>query len=190
MQGTITVQAPPHVITVLQPNGGEVWYVGMNQILSWSSVGVDSHVMIELNRAYPSGPWETLFPDVANTGSQLWAVSAPISDSSRIRITSLDANATSDVSDTSFSIHVLGSPQGLTVMPQGDDAVLAWQAVPGADVYNVYRSTDASLPDFPDIVGSTATTTLTDVGIFVTSLRAFYLVRAVKASGAPNVAQR
>jgi len=97
---TITVTA----ITVTSPNGGEQWTVGSSQNILWNSVGVSGTVNIELNRVYPTGAWEMLFAGAANSGSQPWTVTSPITAQARVRITSVLSPTVSDVSDNNFVI--------------------------------------------------------------------------------------
>ncbi|MFH1010227.1 MAG: C10 family peptidase, partial [bacterium] len=48
-------------ITVTSPNGGELWFVGETEDVTWTSGGVSGNIKIELNRDYPDGSWQTLF---------------------------------------------------------------------------------------------------------------------------------
>ena len=83
-----------------------------------------------------------------------------------------------DVSNANFLIRVLGAPQGVVVYSNGADAQLEWPPAPEAEGYNVYRSTDASLPVFPTLVGHTTTPSLTDTAAVTNGIRNFYEVRA------------
>ena len=184
-----TISAAPS-ITVTEPNGGDVWYAGTLQTIMWTSTNVTGDVMIELQRGYPFGTWETLFADVANSGSQTFTITGLALDSCRVRVTSIAAPSVSDTSDADFAIRALGSPQGLAIYSQGNDAVLIWEPTAGADGYNVYRSTNVSVPVFSDLVGSTTDTTLTDTAYIATHLKTFYQVTATRAAGSPLRATR
>jgi plastocyanin len=179
MLGTVTV-TPASAITVSAPNGGESWYEGELRSINWTSQGVASNVMIELNRDYPNGSWEMLFSDIPNSGSQPWVVTSPVSSTCRIRIMSMGANMVEDVSDADFSISTLIAPQNLVVSSEGTDVTLTWLPVAGATAYNIYRSTDPGLVIFTDFVGTTLLNTLTDVNAPAGNAKLFYQVRAVR----------
>jgi plastocyanin len=179
MQGTVTVQ-PAASIHLTAPNGGEIWAAGGMQMITWTSQNVSADVMIDLNRHYPLDTWETIFADVPNSGMQMWTVTGPASDSCRIRVMSLAPISVEDVSDANFSIHELAAPQSVVVYSNGADAQLEWPAVPNADGYNVYRSTDASMPMFPTLVGHTTTPSLTDTNAVTNNARLFYMVHATQ----------
>ena len=56
-------------VAVLAPSGGEAWTTGSAQTIRWATGGLGGNVAIELNRAYPTGSWETLAASTANDGS-------------------------------------------------------------------------------------------------------------------------
>jgi len=92
--------------TVTAPNGGEVWTVPNVNTISWSWQYVTGMFNIELNRNYPSGPWEMLASGVTPSGTYSWQVTSPASTHARIRITSMSYPIATDVSDGDFTIVV------------------------------------------------------------------------------------
>lgn len=73
---------------------------------------------------------------------------------------------------------ILPTPAGLVIYPSDAAHVqLQWNSVCGAAGYAVFRSTDAALPIFPDSIGMTTDTTMTDP---VSSTKEFYLVRTIQ----------
>ena len=52
-------QMPSASISIVCPNGGEVWLVGEQHSFQWTSQNLSGNVKIELNRDYPTGAWET-----------------------------------------------------------------------------------------------------------------------------------
>jgi hypothetical protein len=118
-------------LTVTSPNGGEQWYTGHSQNVTWSSISVPGNVTISLKRNYPSGSWETLFSHTANTGSIPWIVTGPaVSNTARIRIVSDSLPTIGDTSNASFSIlassFTLNSPNGGELLVPGSVAHVTW----------------------------------------------------------------
>jgi subtilisin family serine protease len=95
-----TLAAPS--ITVMVPNGGDSWSIGIDYLIQWTSAGFTGNVKVELNRAYPGGTWEVLDAGTANTGGLLWTVTAPSTNLARIRLTSVANPAITDLSDNNF----------------------------------------------------------------------------------------
>ncbi|HOX24869.1 MAG TPA: C25 family cysteine peptidase [Candidatus Krumholzibacteria bacterium] len=91
-------------ITVLAPNGGEVWGVGQNRIVSWSAAGGVERVTLQLDRGLGGG-WETLASNLAAaTGSWTWPVTGPASATCRVRALDEVDVLINDVSDGVFAI--------------------------------------------------------------------------------------
>jgi len=120
-------------ILVTSPNGGEVWGVGVTSAITWSSGGVTGEVRIELNRNYPSGPWETLFASTTNDGSQSWTPTSPTTTKARIRITSISNPTVYDESNTDFSIVTrqitILTPNGGETWVYGTTQTISWSRV-------------------------------------------------------------
>lgn len=83
----------------------------------------------------------------------------------------------------------LSPVQALVIQQQGLNAFLSWNAVAGAGLYRIYRSTTpAFVPGPGNLVGSTAGTTFTDSGVIsLPALRHYYVITADHGSG-PAVA--
>ncbi len=92
-------------IEVLQPNGGETWYIGGNYEITWDSMLVPEHVRIEYSKDNFVSDVQTIVPDTGNDGSFDWA-SLPNdpSDTVRVRITSFVNPLVTDDSDEDFTI--------------------------------------------------------------------------------------
>src|SRR5207249_6453238 len=63
-------------VTVVEPNGTEVWTVGSRQLIRWDGVQ-GGRVSIELSRDGGLTFPETLFASTANDGIQAWVVTGP-----------------------------------------------------------------------------------------------------------------
>ncbi len=76
-------------------------------------------------------------------------------------------------------------PSRLRASVEGNDVVLAWNTVSGADAYRIYRSSDRFAPITAgwDLVEEVSGTTWTDFGIADITLEAYYIVRANNSGG-------
>jgi hypothetical protein len=160
-------------INIVAPNGGETWMVGENHTIQWTSQNVTGNVMIELNRNYPTGSWETLSPSAANNGAFAWTVTDPACATARARITSVSNPTVSDISDADFSAQGLIPPQ-VVIQSTSGALRLNWTNV-GAPYYRVYSATSPAGP-YTSFVGSTADTTYLDTSTALD--RKFYAVTA------------
>src|SRR5205807_948391 len=109
LAGVAHAQTP---LSILTPNGGEVWPVGASRDIVWSGA-TRGNVRIELSRD-GGVSWETLFAETPNDGMEPWTVRGPAL-ACRIRVTLLDVSGLSDVSDGDFSITsgvVVTAPNG------------------------------------------------------------------------------
>jgi hypothetical protein len=95
---------PVPSITVSVPNGGETWYVGEANNITWTSANISENVKIELNRSYPGATWETIVASTANSGSYSWTVNSPVTSTARVRITGTVQTTVGDTSNANFSI--------------------------------------------------------------------------------------
>lgn len=90
-------------LTVTSPNGGEVWAQESMQNITWTSTGVD-FVKIEVSEGGAEGMW---FDVVASTSAAArtysWSV-WPVSSVSRVRITDVDDETVTDMSDADFTV--------------------------------------------------------------------------------------
>lgn len=87
-------------VTVIQPNGGEVWAPGNIGEIVWTSTGLGT-ARVELNRNYPGGAWEQLVASAADGYS--WLITGPSTANARIRVTGL-AYPSVDESNANFTI--------------------------------------------------------------------------------------
>ena len=95
----------PRTIKVTYPNGGEVWYGGQSQAITWQSFGIppESKVKIELSRDGGT-TWTVLSAATPNDGTYPWKVAAPVSSTCKVRVSSLDYASVTDRSNADFTI--------------------------------------------------------------------------------------
>jgi len=105
---TISTTPPPPGITVVYPNGGEIWTVGETRTVQWTSQGSVGNVNIDLSTNSGS-TWTTLVSNTANDGSQTITVPNTPSSTCRIRVQEPDGSP-SDISNSNFTIQSGGGP--------------------------------------------------------------------------------
>jgi uncharacterized repeat protein (TIGR01451 family) len=118
-------------VTVVAPNGGEVWPIGSTRSIQWTTSGFTGNVKIELSRTGGT-TWTTLFGAVANTGAQNWVVTGPATTQARLRVSSVvDAGAV-DTSDANLTLGggsvTVVAPNGGEVWPIGSIQTLRWNS--------------------------------------------------------------
>jgi hypothetical protein len=133
-------------LTVVSPNGAEIWIAGDANSITWTSANLSENVKIELNRSYPGATWETLVASTANTGSFPWTVTTPLSTACRVRITGVTHTTVGDSSNTNFAISsravTVTSPNGGENWLTGSNANIAWtpQNLTGTVMIELNRS--------------------------------------------------
>jgi len=103
------LRAPQMVLE--SPNGGEELAAGVSFMIHWSAAEHNGSVRILLNRAYPSGEWETVSSTTYNDGEYSWLPTPPASAACRIRIVTVFDPATYVESAADFSITVLAADE-------------------------------------------------------------------------------
>lgn len=90
-------------ITVLSPNGGEVWLIGSTQTIQWTANGVYGQVRIEISR--DGGlTWANVGRSLASDGARAWRVRGPATTQARVRVSSTCDAGTADMSDGNFTV--------------------------------------------------------------------------------------
>jgi hypothetical protein len=116
------------LMIVQSPNGGESWTINHSYNVQWVGIGFEGGVKIELNRNYPNGNWEILAANTPNDGIQSFAITDPISNHCRIKVSSVQDTPT-DISDNDFSIvPSTGGYLALVRIGQPLDPVCTWDA--------------------------------------------------------------
>lgn len=115
-------------LKVLTPAGGDTWWTHTQQNITWSSVGVDGNVRIELSRDGGS-TWEDVRGSTANDFTETLTVSGPATDNARVRITSVD-DPTLTGTSSSFAIKetvlTLTAPNGGEKWGIGTNQTVTW----------------------------------------------------------------
>ncbi len=96
-------RGPKPSITVISPNGGEVWEWDVTQTITWQTQGTINMVDIEYSTDNGATWYEVM--TVLNTGSYDWLVpNWAISDQCLVRVNSASNPSVFDTSDSTFSI--------------------------------------------------------------------------------------
>ncbi|MCP4710113.1 MAG: 6-bladed beta-propeller [Planctomycetes bacterium] len=99
----LVLDPPDDVLTVLTPDGGEMYLVGTKPTILWSSTIADATVKLELS--LDGGiSWSTLVT-TANDGEYEWDVPSVCSEECLVRISSVSQPGYADVSDGVFVIY-------------------------------------------------------------------------------------
>jgi len=134
--GTFTITNPTLVLTA--PNGGETWYIGTIQNITWNTVGAISTVKLEFS-ANNGTIWQTIVASVTNTGSYAWTIPASASNTCRVRISDVSDATRTDISNAAFTIATqfigVTSPNGGQTLILGSLQNLTW--ISGGPIDNV-----------------------------------------------------
>lgn len=120
-------------VTVIQPNGGEVLYIGQEYDVMWDAsdnVGIDSCV---IDYSVDGGDtWMHIATVAGNPGIYTWTVTGPPSSTCRMRVTAYDAVGTSgsDMSDDDFCPPYLSDGSGGTVKQRRFITVMGGEDTP------------------------------------------------------------
>ena len=107
-----TLEAP--AITVTSPNGGEIWSVGSNQNITWTSSGTSGNVRIEYSTNNGSS-WTDIIASTLDDGSYSWTIPNTPSTSCLVRISDTDGNPTDQSNDGLYNC--CSSVTGISVQP-------------------------------------------------------------------------
>jgi hypothetical protein len=97
------IPTPSASITVITPNGGEVWLVGSSQTIQWSSQSVTGNVKIQISHN-GGATYKLIANSVPNTGAFQWRVTKPATTQALIRVISINQPNVQDTSDSVFRI--------------------------------------------------------------------------------------
>ena len=90
-------------LTMLAPDGGQVWPIGSTQSIKWTSTGFAGNVKIQVSRDGGT-TWSLIVSSTANDGVHPWKVKGPATTQATIRVTSLTDPTVGDVSNADFAI--------------------------------------------------------------------------------------
>jgi hypothetical protein len=116
-------------IKILKPNGGEIWEIGKQQVITWSSSDVNS---VKLEYSINNGTnWNLIISPTSSTGSYTWTIPNTPSYQCRIKVSDISKSNIFDLSDSVFTISSapklsLTSPNGGEAFRTGTDQIILW----------------------------------------------------------------
>ncbi|MCF8457826.1 MAG: hypothetical protein K9H62_18005 [Bacteroidales bacterium] len=145
---TFTISPPVNSITVSSPNGGETWTSGTTELITWTSTGSISNVVLYYSVNNGSS-WLIINDYYQNTGQYVWTVPSYTTSNALIKIHAVGSSLTVDVSDSVFSI-AASVPNSITVIyPNGGELLtggssvdVEWSTTGTIDYVEVWYSTD------------------------------------------------
>jgi beta-lactamase superfamily II metal-dependent hydrolase len=152
------VDITPPVVTVISPNGGEVWYANSTHNITWSAIDSIGATSYAIEYSTNSGTnWLTLVNRTnGNPGAYSWNLPQINSTTCLARITAWDDanNFANDISDSEFSIIpsedstiptvIVTSPNGGESWFWGEIDTIRWSAIDdiGVTAYSISYSTN------------------------------------------------
>ena len=104
VEGTVVMIPSGASISILSPNGGELWAIDEEVTVSFLAGGGSDFLILDLDRGDGSG-WQTIVEDIPFTDSSVsWIVDGPISAHCRVRLRDSEDAELFDVSNNEFTI--------------------------------------------------------------------------------------
>lgn len=99
-------QDMPVNLTLISPNGGEIWKRGSIRNITWSSNKIQGEVNIFISFDHGVSYYDTIATNVTNNGIYEWTIpmSYPLSSYARVKIESNNNTDVNDVSESNFTI--------------------------------------------------------------------------------------
>lgn len=128
----VAISAHAQSITVLSPNGGEIWQAGTAQTIRWESSGITDE--LEVQYTTDGAQWRRISRVSSSTTQLSWLVENRPSQAAQIRVITRNEDV-SDVSNGVFAITPdpldqlrIISPNGGETLTSGSYYKLLWQA--------------------------------------------------------------
>jgi immune inhibitor A len=137
------------VVTVIQPNGGEVWEVGQTYDVTWTATDASGVAYVDISFSDDGGlSYISSISGEANDGVYSWLVDMSPTTQARVRVMAYDIyeNNGYDVSDANFTIADNTPPSVTVTQPNGGET---WDIGMTYDI--TWTATDASGVDYVDI---------------------------------------
>jgi hypothetical protein len=134
--------------TVTAPNGGETWYVGSTQNITWTYTGAPSQYNIDYSTNNGS-TWSSVATNVSvgvGGGSYAWIIPNTPSNQCLVRVTDVTDVTRTDVSNAVFTIALptitVTSPNGLENWVVGSNQTITWTTMGPVSSVDIFYSTD------------------------------------------------
>ncbi len=119
----LEVDYAPGIITMIVPNGGELWQAGTTKDIMWSALEYDFFYPVTIEYARKSAPRTfTKITKTENNGLYAWTIPSDLlADDLLIRIS--DANE-SKINDSSDGVFEVEPYEGLAALAEGEEALV------------------------------------------------------------------
>ena len=137
-----TILVPTPVVTA--PNGGETWYAGAVQNITWLPATYFSSVNIEYSLDNGSS-WVTIATNQTNSGSYAWTLPSLNSASALIKVSNNSNPSVYDVSNALFTLRPwvrLITPNGGDLLGSCTQTTITFERSPSYSAYNIEYSVD------------------------------------------------
>jgi hypothetical protein len=140
---TFTIQYPTPVVTA--PNGGETWYAGTTQNITWLPSTYFS-ATVNLEYSLDSGStWVTIANNQTNSGSYTWTLPNVNSTRALVKVSNSTNTAYYDVSNALLTLRPyvrIVSPNGGNVLGACTQTTITFEKAPLYTAFNMEYSTD------------------------------------------------
>ncbi|MFQ5603353.1 MAG: FG-GAP-like repeat-containing protein [bacterium] len=132
-------------LSLISPDGGEMWFGGSTQMISWTWQGPIDSVKIDFSQNNGAN-WTTIAAAVVNAGSYPWLVPEIQTDSAKVRISRASDGFPLDESQTVFTIEkstlALSYPNGNEILLGGMHTEVKWNTSGAVDSVKIEFSAD------------------------------------------------
>lgn len=92
----------PSSISIITPSGGEIWEIGQDKMITWTSIGIDAGILLNIEISRDNGTtYQILAANVPNNGSYSWIVTGPEAGNARMKIGTVSGSVSDE---TNFNI--------------------------------------------------------------------------------------
>ncbi len=158
-----TTSVPSQPIVLLQPNGGEIFQIGMKRFIIWQVQPGITNVKIEYSKDGGSSWFSVVASTPASTGSYAWNIPNNPSVNCLVRVSNASNSSIFDQSDSAF--YIMNTPAGIdysvltgtTATNSPPKIAVSWQPDLNALSYVVDRKypSDATWTNLATLSGST-----------------------------------
>ncbi|MFA5319922.1 MAG: DUF2341 domain-containing protein, partial [Candidatus Omnitrophota bacterium] len=157
-----SIVAPSFTLT--SPNGGQLWVVGLEYPITWTSVGDHNSISSNLVLQYSvdkGSTWKNIVTGLSNEGTYIWHIPNDISDNCMVKVYDYARPETKDSSDAVFMIAapsiVINTPNGGEVWPYGTNHDILWSVIGQvSDDVTITYSKDGGISWLPVYSGTTS----------------------------------
>jgi hypothetical protein len=161
-------------LVITSPIGGETWALQQPCTISWHFRYAPDTLILQLNRNYPSGNWDSLAVVPSASERYIWQSTGESSSNARLRMFGQHFPTVGDTSAADFAIGLV-PPSHVVVSRIGNDIRIGWTRS-NAPFYYIYSAPAFEGP-YENLEGTTAGNVFLDLDAAGEAGK-FYIVRA------------